>query len=95
MKQYTETRVLSTTKLRKLCIQHNWYTCGDNDEYAALFAKLHDEEGELVHISTDKLVEIATDIYEHSEIKHYSLEAVMGELASACLIFFDEVKEMQ
>lgn len=89
--KYIETRILSTAKLRKLCIQNNWYTCGDNEEYAAMFAKLHDEEGNLVNLTTDKLTEIATDIYEHSDIKDYTIEAVMGALASACMYFFDEV----
>lgn len=89
--KYTETRILSSAKLRKLCIAHNWYTRGDNEQYAAMFAKLHDEEGNLVDMTTDKLTEIAIDIYEHSDITDYSLEAVMGALASACMYFFDEV----
>lgn len=87
--KYIETRILSTAKLRRLCIQHNWYTCGDNEDYSAMFDKLHDEEGNLVHMTTDKLADIATDIYLHSEITDYTVDAIMGELARQCLYFFD------
>jgi len=88
--KYTETRILSTAKLRSICIKYNWYTCGDNEQYAAMFAKLHDEEGKLVHMTTDKLADIATDIYCHSDITDYTVEAIMAELARQCLYFFDE-----
>lgn len=89
--KYIETRHLTTAKVRRLCIKNNWYTCGDNEEYAAMFAKLHDEEGNLVHMTADKLFEIAEDIYAHSEITDYSIEAVVCELARNCLYFFDEI----
>lgn len=88
--KYTETRILSSSKLRSLCIKHDWYTCGNNAQYAAMFAKLHDDDGNLVHMSTEKLYEIASDIYAHSDINDYTVEAIMAELARQCLYFFDE-----
>lgn len=90
MKKYTETRILDAEKLRRLCIKHDWYTCGDNDEYAAMFAKLHDDMGCPENMTTEKLAEIAADIMEHSEISEYTIASVMFELARACTTYFDE-----
>lgn len=90
MAKYTETRVLRMEKLRSLCIKHDWYTCGTNEEYAALFARLHDDMGCPEHMTTEKLAEIAADIMAHSEITDYTITTVMGELARACFTYFDE-----
>jgi hypothetical protein len=90
MKKYTETRILDPEKVRRLCIKHDWYTCGDNEEYAAMFAKLHDDMGCPENMTTEKLAEIAADIMEHSEISEYTITSVMFELARACTTYFDE-----
>ena len=88
--KYTETRILDSAKLRSLCIKHDWFTCGDNEEYATMFAKLHDDMGCPENMTTEKLAEIATDIMEHSEISDYTITSVMCELAHACYTYFDE-----
>lgn len=90
MKKYIETRTLDSTKLRSLCIEHDWYTCGTNEEYAKLFARLHDEDGCPENMTTDKLAEIAADIMEHSDITDYTITTVMYELNKACTTYFDE-----
>ena len=90
MTKYTETRVLDMCKLRSLCIEHDWYTCGTNEEYSALFARLHDEMGCPENMTTEKLAEIAADIMAHSEISDYTITSVMFELARACYTYFDE-----
>ena len=89
--KYTETRTMSASKLRALCIQHDWYTCGTNAEYSRLFDRLTDCCGCPEHLTTEKLVEIATDIWEHSEITDYTMETVLFELARACYTYFDVV----
>ena len=89
MTKYTETRFLDGIKLRSLCIEHDWYTCGTCEEYDGLFARLHDENGCPENMTTEKLAEIATDIMEHSEITDYTIIAVMFELARACRTYFD------
>ena len=90
MKKYTETRVLDMYKLRSLCIEHDWYTCGTNEEYDALFDRLYDEIGCLVNMTTEKLAEIADDIMEHSRISDYTITSVMAEMARACYTYFEE-----
>ena len=87
--KFTETRTLNSSKLRALCIKNNWYTCGTNEAYGRLFDKLTDCCGYPVHLTTDKLVEIAEDIWEHSHITDYTIETVLFELARACYTYFD------
>ena len=89
--KFTETRTLSASKLRSICIQHDWYTCGTNEEYGRLFDKLTDCCGCPVHLTTEKLVEIADDIWDHSDITDYTIETVLFELARACYTYFDIV----
>ena len=89
--KFTETRTLNDSKLRAICIQHDWYTCGTNEEYSRLFDKLTDCCGCPVHRTTEKLVEIAEDIWDHSRITDYTIETVLFELARACFTYFDVV----
>lgn len=90
MKKYTETRVLNMENLRSLCIKNRWYTCGTNEEYDALFARLYDETGCPANMTTENLAEIADDIMEHSRISDYTITSVMSELARACCTYFVE-----
>lgn len=83
---YTETRKMTMDNLRALCIEHDWYTCGDNDEYSNLLNTAHYCE----NITTDVLVELATDIKSHSETE-YEITSIMFELARICYSFFEEV----
>lgn len=89
--KFTETRTLSASKLRSICIKNDWYTCGTNDEYSRLFDRLTDCCGCPENLTTDKLVEIAEDIMEHSEITDYTIESVLFELARCCFTYFDIV----
>lgn len=89
MKKYTETRILEGSKLRGLCIEHDWYTCGTCEEYDGLFARLHDANGCPENMTTEKLAEIAADIMEHSEITYYTITSIMFELARVCYSYFD------
>lgn len=89
--KFTETRILDSSKLRSVCIKNDWYTCGTNEEYGRLFARLHDADGCPANMTTEKLAEIATDIWEHSEITDYTITTVMYELARACYSYFKAV----
>ncbi len=91
--KFKETRSMSATKLRSVCIEHNWYTCGTNKEYSRLFDRLNDCCGCPEHLTTEKLVEIAEDIWNHSEITEYTIETVLSELARNCYTYFDVVEE--
>ena len=91
MMKFTETRHLDACKLRSLCIKNDWYTRGTNEEYGRLFDRLHDCCGCPENMTTEKLVEIAEDIWDHSEITDYTIETVLFELARTCYTYFDVV----
>lgn len=61
--KYIETRRLSAYALRALCIEHSWYTLGDNEEYDHL---LTDLAGSKPHLDTSGIIAIAEDIAAHS-----------------------------
>ena len=61
MKQYKEIRKIRASALRQLCIDKDWYTRGDNDEYGHLLFDLADKKDNL---STMDIIEIAKDIME-------------------------------
>lgn len=89
--EYTETRTMDATTLRSVCIVNSWYTRGTNAQYNGLFDRLHDERGDLAHLTTAKLAEIAQDIAEHSDLPEgYDVPAVMFELARRCTVCFRE-----
>lgn len=82
---YTEIRTMSMNDLRALCIEKNWYTCGDVDEYSNLLTTAQNYG----NITCDDLVELATDIKSHSETE-YEITSIMFELARICISFFNE-----
>lgn len=92
--KYTETRTLSAYDLRALCIKKNWYTCGTNEEYTALFHSLtHNYLA--VEMTTEKLAEIAADIYQHSDADdctdgYLDICSIMYDLAKTCNTTFEE-----
>lgn len=88
--KFKEHRTMDASTLRRVCIENNWYTNGTNEEYGHLFDRLRDCCGYAENLTTEKLVEIATDIWEHSEMPcDYTLETVLFELARNCYTTFN------
>lgn len=83
---YKEVRKLGRHNMRALCIDRNWYTKGDNEEYEILL-KMAEKE----NITTDDIVEMASDIAEHSDIVNYDFIAICDAIAYKCYTFFEEV----
>lgn len=94
---YKEIRTISACTLRSLCIEENWYTSGTNEEYENLLNMTNKD-----NITTDDIVEMATDIIEHSDeaVKFYKECAgltlsdcythVMFLIAEKCNTYFAE-----
>ena len=92
---YKEIRKLHTSDLRALCIREDWYTGGTNEEYANLMNMTFKD-----NITTDDIVEISTDIIEHSETAKQKFERASGGenfylhvmylVAEACFTYFEE-----
>ena len=92
---YKEVRRLHSSDLRALCIREDWYTGGTNEEYANLMDMTNKD-----NITTDDIVEIATDIIEHSETAKANFEKATGGenfylhvmflVAESCNTYFEE-----
>lgn len=90
--KYIETRRLSAYALRALCIEHSWYTLGDNEEYDHL---LTDLAGSKPHLDTSGIIAIAEDIAAHSDLKEdWTVEAIAFEVAHACFLSFQREPEI-
>lgn len=79
-----ETRLLHSENLRKLCIEKNWYTLGYTEQYSQLLTSVDEKE----NITTEDIVEIATDILDKSETD-YPLSSICFEVARICHSFFE------
>jgi hypothetical protein len=82
---YKEIRKLHWHDLRNLCISKNWYMLGNNEEYEQLESLTNKD-----NITTDNIVEIATDIYSHSNTE-YEITNICFEIARICNAYFEEV----
>lgn len=58
---YKVVRGITAGKLMALCIEKGWYTNGDNVAYSHMLGMAKKED-----ITSDDIVEMATDIIEHS-----------------------------
>ena len=92
--KYTERRTLSADELRNLCIRKNWYTHGTNEEYCNLF-NLLSKDFHSAEMTTEKLVEIAIDIYNHSDEAdctdgYLEIPDILYDLARTCHTVFIE-----
>ena len=93
---YKEVRMLDSGDLRALCIKKDWYTGGTIAEYENLMQMTERE-----NITTDDIVEIATDIIEHSETAKAKFEKASGGedfylhvmylIAEACYTYFERI----
>ena len=89
MKQYKEIRKIRARALRQLCIEYEWYTSGDNDEYGHL---LYDLAENKENLSTADIIEIAADIMAHSDMDDdCTIEDVAFAVARIANVFFVEV----
>ena len=86
-----ETRTLSATDLRSLCIREGWYTRGTNKEYTNLLTEMI--KYGTGHLNTDDLVAIGQDIITHSLIDpQMGLTDIMWYINQACRTVFREVE---
>lgn len=91
----TETRRLDGYNIRKACIENEWYTKGTNEEYSALM----DSVLGVPDITTERLLKIAMDILEHSEMnrdytdEHEFVCDIMFKLAQECVSVFEVTEE--
>lgn len=81
----TENRIINRKNLKQLCIDFDLYTLGTSEEYEEML-KSAVFEG---HLTTEKIVEIAKNILEHSETD-IELGSLCAEINRAAYTFFIE-----
>ena len=84
---------LETSKLRQVCVDNDYYTRGDNYAYDKMFRKLWDVDNPK-ELTNEKLIDIAQDIFDHSNIERIMrdygcgeeevLNSIMFNLVNAC-----------
>ena len=86
-----ETRVVDPGKLRRLCIEKNWYTAGTAAEYEIFLADARCIE----NVTTEDLVKMAEDILAHSEQEGYTVKNICFYIAKfAAYSWFEDVESI-
>ena len=67
-------------ELRRLCIDKDWYTCGDIEAYDNLFNMLHED------MDDTEIIGICIDIYDHTDV-----EGISKEYGVPCEDIFDNI----
>lgn len=82
-----EDRIITRKNLKQLCVDFDLYTLGTSEEYEEML-KSAVFEG---HLTTEKIIEIAKNILEHSETD-IELGSLCAEINRAAYTFFVETK---
>ena len=82
---YKEVRKLGADNLRALCIKRYWYGLGNTEEYGRLLTMANKD-----NITTDDIVEMATDIMEHTPLPLDEFLDVCNAIAFKCYTYFEE-----
>ena len=80
-----ETRKLSMSELRMVCVENRYYTRGNNYDYDNLLGMVEDENYETKELTSDLVLALALDIAEHSEIEEMML--ISGADYEECIAY--------
>lgn len=80
----TETRTITSERVRESCISHSLYTCGTNEEYEKMLTQVYKLSCTDETVTTKDLESIAFDIVLHSH--DYNMQEIMFILANECCI---------
>ena len=78
-----EIRRISPGKVRQACITYDWFTCGDINEYGALFEYIFDVSNGGRNVDTNILEVIARNIKKYSDTE-YNVAEIMFVLNEEC-----------
>lgn len=85
---YVEVRKITSTALKVMCMEHDWYTLGTRAEYNNLLYNLGERKE---NITIDDIAEIAEDILEKSDTECGILE-IMREVSCYCFSHFNSLE---
>lgn len=84
-----EIRRISGTRVRHACITHEWFTCGEVEEYTELFEGIYDITNNGRNVTTEMLEAIARNIKKYSDTDYNIAEIMFVLNAECCTIFFE------
>lgn len=88
-----ETRRIDAMALRSICIEHQFYTCGDCEDYDNMLNMVYSKSHETKSLTSSLVLKIATDIAEHSDMdeltRRYN-EDEKGILEEICYLIIDK-----
>ena len=85
-----EIRLISGTSVRQACITHEWFTCGDIEEYTELFECIFDISNSGRNVTTGLLEVIARNIKKYSDTDYNITEIMYVLNAECCTTFFEK-----
>ena len=83
----------SMRKVRQMCVNHRYYTCGDCEDYDRMLMFVINNEP-----TTENIYKVAKDIVEHSDMDKYDcdklelIEAVMFDIDRECATTHYEIE---
>ena len=97
MKKIKELRVMSMSDLRSLCIKHDWFTEGTNEEYDK-FLNMTKSRGlqPNANMTANRLLDMALMIQQYSDPDTYEVLGLEGivyclcEICHSCFTVTDE-----
>ena len=73
--------MLTCDKVKKVCVENYFYDAGSNEDYENLFSKIREKQCSADSAFTlDEVVEIATDISNHTDAMDATVEYVLEDL---------------
>ena len=88
IKKVKVVRYLSASNVRQVCIDHNYYTCGDCDAYQKLLNNVMMLDG----VTDEDLLKITENIYNHSNIDKMMMEYGVDNAGIFQSIFYNIAK---
>lgn len=86
---YVICHLLSSDRVREVCIEQDYYTKGNNEQYQTMLAKAH----ERMYASGGVLQDLAQDIKDHSDTPDRVKDIAQRLLADACVPVIHTVLE--
>lgn len=84
--KFIERRLIFVNELKKLCVDHQWYTMGDDECYEKLFEKCNKP-----NITTEDIVEIAKDIHLYSNLQDMEFTDLCSQISEIAHTFFEAI----
>ena len=81
-------RMWDSSDIRTMCIHHNYYTCGSNEEYLPMLNKVDE-----MSPTPENIYEIAKDICEHSDIEYANVEGIMFDIEREAVRVFYTIED--